>query len=188
MSRVGKEPIKIENNVQVEVNEGGEYNHKEITVKGPKGELKQSIRKGVDVEVKDGEVVFTRANDSKRNRSFHGLYRSLVSNMIEGVTNGYSKELELVGVGYRAKMAGNDLELSLELTHPVIYKAPEGITFEVTDSVNVKVSGINKQLVGETAAQIRALRKPEPYKGKGVRYKGEQVRRKAGKAAISSSS
>ncbi len=188
MSRVGKEPIKIESNVQVEIREGGTFNHKEIVVKGPKGELRQSLRKGIDPEVKDGELVLTRASDSKRHRSQHGLYRSIIANMVHGVTNGYTKELELVGVGYRAKLLGRDLELSLEYTHPVIYKAPEGITFEVSENVDIKVSGVDKQLVGETAAQIRALRKPEPYKGKGVRYKGEQVRRKAGKAAITSTS
>jgi len=183
MSRVGKNPITIESGVTVTINPGGEYNHQEVIVKGSKGELKQSIRKGINVEVKGAEVIVSRSDDSKRNRSFHGLYRTLVKNMIEGVSKGYVKELELVGVGYRVYSKGNDLEFSLGLNHPVIFSAPEGITFEVKDNAEIKISGFNKELVGTTAAKIREMRKPEPYKGKGIRYKGEQVRRKAGKTA-----
>lgn len=183
MSRVGKQPIKIENNVTVEIQDGGEYGYKKVVVKGPKGQLEESLRRGVEVEIKDNNIVVERVNDSKRNRSFHGLYRTLIANMIEGVIKGYSTVLELHGVGYRVSMKGQDLEFKLGLNHPIVIKAPEGITFVVKDEVDITISGINKQMVGQTAASIRELKKPEPYKGKGIRYKGEQVRRKSGKSA-----
>ena len=185
MSRIGKNPIKIENGVSVEVTSGGKFGNQTVVVKGPKGELSEEIRKGIEVKVEDGNVVLTRVNDSKQNKSLHGLYRSLVANMVEGVTKGFEKELELVGVGYRAEVKGNDVELSLGLTHPVLFRIPEGIKVEIADKTEVKISGIDKELVGQTAASIREIRKPEPYKGKGIRYKGEQVKRKAGKAAAS---
>jgi large subunit ribosomal protein L6 len=184
MSRIGVKPIKIESGVTVTVNDGGRYGYKKIVVKGPKGELSEDIRKGVDIEVKDDQVVVTRKNDQKQNRAYHGLYRTLIANMVTGVTEGYTKDLEMVGVGYRSNMKGNAIELQVGLNHPVIIEAPEGINFDIKDSTEITVSGIDKQLVGETAAKIRASRKPEPYKGKGIRYKGEYVRRKAGKAAV----
>ncbi len=183
MSRIGKLPIKIENGVDVELKDGGKFRYKQVRVKGPKGELTEDIRRGVAIEVKDGEVLVTRNNDSKNNRAMHGLYRSLIDNMVIGVTTGFSKKLEMVGVGYRVKSVGNNLELSVGLNHPVIIEAPEGIKFEIEDNTKITIIGIDKQLVGETAAKIRAVRKPEPYKGKGIRYAGEQVRRKAGKSA-----
>lgn len=185
MSRIGKLPIKIENGVNVEIQDGGKYGYKKIVVKGPKGELQEDIRRGVSIEVKDGEAIVTRVNDSKKNKSFHGLYRSLINNMVLGVTEGYAKKLEMVGVGYRAKMLGNDIELSIGLNHPVVIKAPAGIKFDLEDNTKITISGVDKQLVGETTASIRAIKKPEPYKGKGIRYEGEQVRRKAGKSAAS---
>lgn len=183
MSRIGKNPITIENGITVEVVKGGRFSHLSVNVKGPKGELSEDIRKGVDIKVEDGAVIVTRKNDSKMNRGLHGLYRTLVANMVEGVTKGFEKELQLVGVGYRAEKKGNDIELSLGLTHPVLYKTPEGINIEIADKTELKISGIDKHLVGQVAAAIRETRKPEPYKGKGIRYKGEQVKRKAGKAA-----
>ncbi|MBN1331304.1 50S ribosomal protein L6 [Candidatus Dojkabacteria bacterium] len=186
MSRIGKNPITIENGVSVEVSPGGRFNHLSVSVKGPKGELSEDVRKGIDVKVENDTVILERKNDSKMNKGLHGLYRSLIANMIEGVTKGFQKDLELVGVGYRAEMKGNDIELSLGLTHPVLYKTPEGIKIEVADKTEVKITGIDKHLVGQVAAAIREIRKPEPYKGKGIRYKGEQVKRKAGKAAAAS--
>lgn len=186
MSRIGKQPIKIENNVQASIEKGGSFNHLTVRVKGPKGELTCDIRKGVNVEVKDGEIVLTRENDSKKNRSLHGLYRSLIANMVQGVQKEFIKELEIVGVGFRANVQGNKLELSLGLTHPVVLEVPEGLNVEVKDNTELKVYGINKEKVGKFAAIIRQTRKPEPYKGKGIRYKDEHVRRKAGKAAAAS--
>ncbi|MBD3280246.1 50S ribosomal protein L6 [Candidatus Dojkabacteria bacterium] len=183
MSRIGKNPVKIEEGVEVEVQKGGRFGHLTVKVNGPKGELSEDIRKGIEIKVEDGKVVLERDNDSKQNKSLHGLYRSLIANMIKGVAKGFEKELELVGVGYRAELKGNEVELSLGLSHPVLYKIPEGIQLDVKDKTEIKVSGIDKHLVGQVAAAIRETRKPEPYKGKGIRYKGEQVRRKAGKAA-----
>jgi large subunit ribosomal protein L6 len=183
MSRIGKLPIKIENGVTLEIQDGGRYLYKKVLVKGPKGELSEDIRRGINLELKDGELLVSRINNSKENRSLHGLYRSLINNMVDGVTKGYSKVLEMHGVGYRAAVKGTNLELKIELNHPVVIEAPEGITFSVNQDTEITISGINKQVVGETAASIRALRKPEPYKGKGIRYSGEFVRRKAGKSA-----
>lgn len=183
MSRVGKQPIKIINNVTVDIIDGGEFNYKEVVVKGPKGELKQSIRRGIKLEVKENEILLERATESKINKSYHGLFRTLIQNMIVGVTDGYEKHLELHGVGFRVALKGNDLEFQLGLNHNVPFSAPVGIKFEVKDQVDIKINGIDKQLVGETAAKIRMLKKPEPYKGKGIRYKGEQIRRKTGKSA-----
>jgi large subunit ribosomal protein L6 len=155
-----------------------------VTVKGPRGELSQAIPDGVTVDIADNEVVVTRASDHRKHRALHGLTRSLIANMVTGVTNGYSKSLEIVGVGYRAQARGsNALVIQAGYSHPVEVTAPEGVTFEVPSPTRITVSGASKQVVGQVAANIRAIRKPEPYKGKGIRYAGEQVRRKAGKAA-----
>lgn len=183
MSRVGSAPIEIPKGVEIKIEKGGDFNGQIIIVKGPKGEMKESLRKNITIEVKGGEIICNRKDDTKNSKSLHGLYRSLIANMIEGVLNGYEKDLEMVGIGYRANLKGKDLELSAGYSSPKVIKAPDGIVFAVDNNVNIKVSGIDKQLVGDTAARIRALRKPEPYKGKGIRYKDEWVRRKPGKAA-----
>jgi large subunit ribosomal protein L6 len=154
-----------------------------VTIKGPKGELTRDMIEGITVSTDDGVVNVSRADDETRSKSLHGLYRSLVYNMVIGVTEGFSKELDIVGVGYRAAAQGkNKLDLSLGFSHPVVFEAPDGIEFVVPQPTRVEVHGIDKQLVGQVAADIRSIRKPEPYKGKGVRYVGEHVRRKAGKA------
>lgn len=184
MSRIGKNPITIPSGVTVAVENGGRFGYKVVKVKGPKGELSEDIREGVDVEVNGTEVLVTnKKSEESYNRSMHGLYRTLISNMVEGVTQGFQKKLEIVGIGYKAVPNGNDLDLFVGFNHPVLIKAPEGIVFSVTENVNVTVSGINKRLVGETAARIRRVKKPEPYRGKGIRYEGEVVKRKEGKAA-----
>lgn len=175
MSRIGKIPVSIPSGVDVKID--GNL----VVVKGPKGELSERVASPIQVKVEGEEVVVTRPDDERESRSLHGLTRTLIYNMIIGVTEGYSKQLEIVGTGYRVQAKGNDLEFALGFSHPILFKAPEGITFAV-DGSKVTVNGISKQLVGETAANIRKLRKPEPYKGKGVRYVGENVRRKVGKA------
>ncbi len=177
MSRVGNLPVPIPAGVEVSVKDNV------VTVKGPKGELQQSYDPLITVKVEGDEVVVTRANDERQARSLHGLTRSLINNMTIGVTEGYSKTLELVGVGYRAALKGNKLELSVGYSHPVYVEAPEGIKLDCPDQTHITVSGINKQLVGQVAADIRKWRKPEPYKGKGIRYEGEHVRHKEGKTA-----
>ena len=177
MSRIGKLAITVPGGVNVDVAEGA------VKVKGPKGELSQHILTNVvEVSLADGVLVVARKNDEKPARSAHGLTRTLVNNMIEGVTKGFRKSLELQGVGYRVNKAGNDLNFSLGYSHPVVYKAPAGISFAVEGTNKVHVDGIDKQRVGQVAAEIRDLRPPEPYKGKGVRYEGEVVRKKLGKA------
>lgn len=176
MSRIGKKPISLPNAVEVTVD--GNL----ITVKGPKGVLTQALPEGIGVEIEDNQVQITRPDDSKMVRAFHGLSRALVANMVEGVTNGFEKKLELVGVGYRAQMQGKKLVISIGFSHPVEVDAPEGIEFEVPAATKITVKGIDKQLVGNTAAHIRAIRKPEPYKGKGIKYDNEVIRRKAGKS------
>ncbi len=176
MSRIGKLPVTIPAGVDVSIN------GQQVSVKGPKGTLGREIAELITVSVEDGSVVVDRANDSREARSLHGLSRTLINNMVVGVTEGYSKAMEIVGTGYRVLAKGTDLEFSLGYSHTILFKAPEGITFAVESPTKFTVSGINKQLVGETAAKIRMLRKPEPYKGKGVRYADENVRRKAGKA------
>jgi large subunit ribosomal protein L6 len=154
-----------------------------VTVKGPKGTLSHTVAEPIEVQrAEDGTLQMTRPDDERRNRALHGLSRSLVANMVQGVTEGYTKVLEIVGTGYRVTAKGSDLEFSLGFSHPVLVKAPEGITFAVETPTRFSVSGIDKQKVGEVAANIRKLRKPDPYKGKGVRYQGEHIRRKAGKA------
>jgi large subunit ribosomal protein L6 len=154
-----------------------------VTVQGPKGTLSQTVPADMRIAMDDGTVTVTRPTDGRVHRSLHGLTRTLIANMVEGVTNGYEKRLEIVGVGYRAAMKGADIEFALGFSHPVLFEAPEGIEFEVPAPTRVTVRGIDKQQVGQVAANIRKLRKPEPYKGKGIRYEGEYVRKKAGKAA-----
>lgn len=176
MSRIGKLPITVPNNVTVNLN------GRTISVKGPKGELSLDIVEPISASVEDGQITVTRPNDERESRSLHGLVRTLIYNNIVGVTEGFAKQLEVVGTGYRVQQKGNGIELSLGFSHPVQFDAPQGITLEVEGNNKITVRGIDKQVVGETAANIRKLRKPEPYKGKGVRYAGEVVRRKAGKA------
>ena len=180
MSRIGKSPIALPSGVEVKVD--GDV----VEVKGPKGTLKQTLSEGITLSVEDGVVTVERTNDERNTRALHGLLRSLINNMVVGVSDGYSKELTAVGVGYRAALKGSQLELQVGYSHPVEIDAPEGITFEVPEPTKIIVGGIDKQLVGQVAANIRAVRPPEPYKGKGIRYKDERVRRKAGKAGVSS--
>ncbi len=176
MSRIGKRPIPIPAKVSITID------GQDIQVKGPKGELSRTLPTGV-VVVQDGDTLLVnRKDDSRLARERHGLCRTLVANMVEGVSNGYQKRLEIQGIGYRAQVQGQNLNLSLGYSHPVIFEPPTGIQFAVENNTNVIISGIDKELVGNTAASIRASRPPEPYKGKGVRYAGEQVRRKAGKS------
>jgi large subunit ribosomal protein L6 len=176
MSRIGRLPIPVPGGVEVRVD------GQAVTVKGPKGELSHRVAEPIEVKLEDGTVTVARPNDENTARALHGLTRSLINNMIVGVTQGYSKTLEIVGVGYRVQAKGNNLEFSLGYSHPVTVEAPEGISFKVERPTIFTVEGIDKQKVGEVAANIRKLRKPDPYKGKGVRYQGEQIRRKVGKA------
>lgn len=177
MSRIGKKPIAIPSGVTVEKAGGG------VRVKGPKGTLSGELPAMIAVEVRDGEVVFERPDDEKQTRAFHGLARALVANMVRGVVEPFVKELEIQGVGYRAEISGKKLNLLLGFSHPVEMPVPDGLSVSVDRNVIVKIEGIDRQRVGQFAADIRRLRPPEPYKGKGVRYVGEIVRRKAGKAA-----
>lgn len=177
MSRIGKLPVAVPGGVDIKIGDG------EVVVKGPKGELRQSIlAQVVDVKLEDGKVVVERKGDAKPHRSAHGLTRTLISNMVEGVSKGFRKSLEIQGVGYRAAKAGEKLNLSLGYSHPVVFEAPQGITLSVEGTNKIHVDGIDKQQVGQVAAKIRALRAPEPYKGKGIRYEGEVIRKKLGKA------
>lgn len=176
MSRIGKKPIIVPSGVTVSVDGSS------IKVKGPKGELSREIRDEIKVEQNDGQLTLTRPDDSKENRAFHGLTRALVANMVEGVTSGYKKTLEIIGVGYRAEKKGETLVLTVGYSHQVVYPQPKGITLTAQTPTVVVIEGIDKQKVGQVAAELRAVRPPEPYKGKGIRYQGEQVRRKAGKA------
>ena len=177
MSRIGNAPIPLPSGVDVQVVE------RTITVKGPKGSLSREIPGQIEISIEDGVLRCTRPNDERQQRAQHGLARSLVNNMVIGVTEGFKKQLEIVGVGYRAEAQGpNALRLNLGFSHPVNVTAPDGITFEVPVPTQVTVNGIDKEVVGQVAANIRSIRKPEPYKGKGVRYAGERVLRKAGKA------
>ena len=178
MSRIGKMPITVPSGVDVTIN--GAH----VSVKGPKGQLEHDVVGDVTIERDGDTLVITRADDSRSNRSLHGLQRSLINNMVVGVSTGFEKELEIVGVGYRATAQGpNAIELALGFSHPVRVQAPEGVTFEVPQPKRIIVRGHDKQLVGQVAADIRKIRKPEPYKGKGVRYAGERILRKAGKSA-----
>jgi large subunit ribosomal protein L6 len=182
MSRIGKQPVKVPSGVTITVG-----NDNVLAVKGPKGELKQAIDRDIAVEVKDGVVVFNRPTDQIRHRAMHGLYRALVANMVKGVTEGFSKKLELVGVGYKASNQGNLLDLSLGFSHNIVFEVPKELKVSTAQEKGqnpvISLEGIDKQLIGQVSAKIRSLRKPEPYKGKGVKYVGEYIRRKAGKAA-----
>lgn len=175
MSKIGKQPIKITEGVTVQITDN------KVVVSGPKGQLKQKIQPGIEVKITDGQIVILRKSEDKKTKALHGLTRSLIANMIEGVTNGFLKILEIKGTGYRANIEGDELKLKLGFSHPVIVKPPVGIKFEVKGNNVIKVFGIDRQLVGQVAASIRDIHKPEPYKGKGIRYKGEVVRRKQGK-------
>jgi large subunit ribosomal protein L6 len=177
MSRIGKQPIDLPTGVEVAID------NRLIRVKGPKGQLEQSLSEYVAVRQEGSQILVERIDDTRQARSFHGLSRTLVNNMVIGVSEGFSKNLEIVGVGYRAALKGVDLEMQLGYSHPVSIKALDGISFEVPQPTQIKVIGIDKQKVGQVAADIRKWRKPEPYKGKGIRYEGERVRRKLGKAA-----
>ena len=176
MSRIGRLPISVPKGVEVTIN------GQDVTVKGPKGELKNTISEPITASFDDGVITLTRPNDEPENRSLHGLSRSLIANLIEGVAKGFSKTLEIQGVGYRVQARGANLEFSLGYSHPVVVEPPKGITFRVEKPTLLHVEGIDKQLVAQIAANIRGLRKPDPYKAKGVRYQGEYIRRKAGKA------
>lgn len=175
MSRVGKAPIAVPSGVEVKID--GQF----VEVKGPKGTLSVTISEPISVALENGEITVTRPDDNRRSRSLHGLSRSLINNCVVGVTEGYTKKMEIFGVGYRVQAKGKDLEFSLGYSHPVLIEAPEGITFAVDGNTKLSVSGIDKQKVGQIAAIIRKLRKDDPYKGKGIRYEGEQIRRKVGK-------
>jgi large subunit ribosomal protein L6 len=176
MSRIGKLPVTVPSGVDVSID------GRTVTVKGPKGTLSHTVIEPISVERgDDGAILVKRPDDERRSKAYHGLTRSLVNNLVVGVTSGYEKKLEIVGVGYRVALKGSNLEFALGFSHPVVVEPPEGITFAVETPTRFSVSGIDKQLVGETAANIRKIRKPEPYKGKGVRYAGENVRRKVGK-------
>ena len=177
MSRIGRKPIPVPAGVDVTIAPG------RVNVKGPLGQLEQAVPQRMTVEQSDGELLVTRPTDRGDDRALHGLTRTLVANMVEGVTKGFEKRLEIQGVGYRAQLKGADLEIAVGYSHPVPYKPPTGISFEVPQPTVVVVKGIDKQQVGQVAAEIRSVRPPEPYKGKGIRYAGEQVRRKVGKRA-----
>ncbi|CDI50802.1 50S ribosomal protein L6 [Clostridium tetani] len=176
MSRIGRLPIAIPNGVTVTVSP-----ENVVTVKGPKGELTKTMHPNIDIAIEENSVIVTRKNDEKQNRSLHGLTRSLVNNMVVGVTEGYEKKLELVGVGYRAQLQGKKLVLNLGFSHPVEIEAKEGTEFQLEGTNKITVKGIDKELVGDVAADIRSWRKPEPYKGKGIKYENEAIRRKEGK-------
>ncbi|NII28299.1 50S ribosomal protein L6 [Pseudoflavitalea sp. X16] len=182
MSRIGKQPVVVPAGVTATI---GKDNV--LTVKGPKGELKQAIDRDITVEVKDNTITFARPTDQIRHRAMHGLYRALVANLVKGVTEGYKRNLELVGVGYKASNQGNLLDLSLGYSHNIIFEIPKELKLttsqEKGENPKISLEGIDKQLIGQVAAKLRSLRKPEPYKGKGVKYAGEVIRRKAGKAA-----
>lgn len=177
MSRIGRKTIDIPDKVTVKVMDG------EVTVQGPLGLLKRRVPAGITATVAGKAVSVTRADDTPPNRSLHGMFRTLVANMVYGVTHGFKKELDIIGVGYRAEVKGKELQLTLGFSHPVVVPFPEGITIKVDQQTHLTISGFDRERVGETAADLRKLRKPEPYKGKGIRYTNEYVRRKVGKAA-----
>jgi large subunit ribosomal protein L6 len=177
MSRIGKQPIELPSGVNIAISPG------RVQVNGPLGELSQQVPARMQIEQEDGNLLVKRPTERGDDRALHGLTRSLLANMVEGVTKGFEKRLEIQGVGYRAALRGTDLELNVGYSHPVVVKPPQGITFEVPEATTVLVKGIDKQQVGEIAAQVRKVRPPEPYKGKGIRYDGEYVRRKVGKRA-----
>lgn len=178
MSRIGRMPIEIPQGIKADLKDG------EITLDGPSGKLTQSIHPNVSVEIKDNKILVSRKAEDPFNKSLHGLHQRLIKNMVVGITKGFQKDLEISGVGYKAKMEGKSLIMQLGFSHPVKFDSPDGIKISVADNVNITVSGMDKQLVGEVAAVIRRYLPPEPYKGKGIKYKGEYIRRKAGKAAV----
>ncbi|MEA2041319.1 MAG: 50S ribosomal protein L6 [Bacteroidota bacterium] len=182
MSRIGKTPVDIPEGVKVDITKGNF-----VTVKGKQGEISQQLPHEVDIKQKDNQIIITRGNESKRMKSFHGLTRAILNNMVEGVTNKFEKKLEIIGVGYRAQVTGNKLDLFIGYSHPIVLLLPDEISIEVTQEKRknafITLKSVDKQLVGQVAAKIRSLRKPEPYKGKGIRYVGEYVRSKVGKAA-----
>jgi len=177
MSRVGKKPIPIPSGVEVKIDEN------EIRVTGPKGELRRKLHPSIKVELDGDQILVRRPSDNKFHKSLHGLTRTLIANMVTGVTAGYHKSLEIQGIGYKAELKGSKLNLSLGFSHPILFSPPEGIKIELDGPSKIKVSGVDKELVGLVAAKIRSFRPPEPYKGKGIRYEGEIVRKKAGKTA-----
>lgn len=179
MSRIGKKPVAIPKDVKVDIKDGL------VSIEGPKGKLSQKLSDRITAEFKDGQVVFKRAADTKLDKMQHGLYRSLLVNMVKGVTEGYVKELEIIGVGFKALVQGNTLTMNLGFSHPVVFNIPEGIKIETPKQTQIIVRGIDKQKVGEIATEIRAVYPPEPYKGKGVRFAGEYIKKKVGKAAQS---
>lgn len=182
MSRVGKLPVELPDSVTASFNEEN-ADWLNIEIKGPKGSLTKRFRKVIDIKQDEKSLLVTRRSDRKLERSLHGTYRAVLSNMVKGVTEGFEKKLISVGVGYRMQLKGKDLELNMGYSHPVVYKAPEGVSFNVDGQTNLTVSGVDLEKVGQVAAEIRAVRPPEPYKGKGIKYEGEQIIRKAGKAA-----
>ena len=175
MSRIGKQPVPVPAGVDVSID------GQNVSVKGPKGTLQMAVAEPITVAQEDGAIVVSRPNDERRSRSLHGLSRTLVANLITGVTEGYTTKMEIFGVGYRVQLKGSNLEFALGYSHPVVINAPEGVTFAVETPTKFSISGIDKQKVGQIAANIRRLRKSDPYKGKGIRYEGEQIRRKVGK-------
>jgi len=177
VSRVGKKPIPIAKGVKIEKLNGT------VKVKGPKGELAVNLKPDISVNITEQEVMLDRPSDSRQHKSMHGLYRALIANMIKGVTEGYQKKLEIIGVGYRAEMKGKKLQLQIGYSHPVLFSLPPEIAVEIPQPTQIVITGIDKQLVGQVAAKIRAMRPAEPYKGKGIKYEGEYIRRKAGKTA-----
>jgi len=178
MSRIGKKPVNIDSKVKVKIDNGLIY------VEGPKGKLHFTVPHGIEIDIKDNQIIVKRLSEEKKICALHGLTRAIVNNMIVGVKDGFQKELEIIGVGYRAQVQGKKLVLQLGFSHPVEYSIPEGITVEVPKPTSIIVKGIDKQFVGEVAAEIRSYYPPEPYRGKGIRYKGEYVRKKAGKAGV----
>ena len=177
MSRIGKKPIEIPASVKVDIAQDGT-----VTVKGPKGTLSEQVKGGITIKEEGNQLILERPSDDKNHRALHGLYRALVHNMVVGVTDGFAKTLEMVGTGYRAQAEGKKLTINIGFSHPVILEAPENITFEPPAPTKIVIKGINKQQVGNLAADIRAIRKPEPYLGKGIKYENEHIRRKEGKA------
>jgi large subunit ribosomal protein L6 len=177
MSRIGKKPVELLAGVQITIS-----NENLVTVKGPLGQLEQQMPRDIQISIEENQALVTRPSDVKEHRALHGLTRSLLANMVEGVTKGYIRNLELVGVGYRATLQGKDISLAVGYSHPVVVNPPAGIEFEVPAPTKISIKGIDKQVVGQIAAEIRAVRKPEPYLGKGIKYEGEQIRRKVGKA------
>ncbi|MCK9424763.1 MAG: 50S ribosomal protein L6 [Ignavibacteriaceae bacterium] len=177
MSRIGKKPVVIPSNITVKLDGHA------LSVKGPKGELNDTFHPNISLEIKENEIIATRSNDFKENRALHGLTRSLIQNMIIGVSDGYSKTLDIVGVGYRVELKENNLLINIGYSHPVYFMPPAGITLQAPTQTQIVISGIDKQLVGAVASKIRSIRKPEPYKGKGIKYSTEVIRRKAGKTA-----